>query len=232
MAQKGHFPVRLVLVSKLKPASDILALHQSSSRSEHFGENYVQELTEKAHSLPRSIKWHFIGALQSNKCKALAEGIPNLWCVSSVDSVKKADLLEKGRAALTNSPKENTFDGDGDKPDSLRIKVQINTSGESSKSGVTPGTEAVDLCRHIVEQCPHLKLSGMMTIGAIARSKDSENVNEDFTVLAETRDNVAKELGLEKEALELSMGMSADFATAIQFGATHVRVGSAIFGRR
>jgi uncharacterized pyridoxal phosphate-containing UPF0001 family protein len=72
----------------------------------------------------------------------------------------------------------------------------------------------------------------MMTIGAIARSKDSENVNEDFTVLAETRDSVANELGLEREELELSMGMSADFEAAIGQGSDEVRVGSTIFGER
>ena len=89
----------MILVSKLKPASDILALHTSDTKPAHFGENYVQELTEKADLLPRSIRWHFIGGLQSNKCKNLA-AIPNLWCVSSVDSVKKANGLESGRKAL------------------------------------------------------------------------------------------------------------------------------------
>jgi pyridoxal phosphate enzyme (YggS family) len=220
--------VRLIAVSKLKPATDILSLHQppssaSSTSYTHFGENYVQELLEKSRLLPRSIKWHFIGGLQSNKCKQLAEQISNLWCVSSVDSEKKADQLEKGRAASESAE-------GGEK---LRIKVQVNTSGEESKSGVEP-KDALALCRHIVDKCPHLQLSGLMTIGAIARSKETtpENENEDFVRLRETRDSVAKELGIKEEELELSMGMSSDFEGAIAQGSNEVRVGSEIFGER
>merc|ERR1712137_1244567 len=97
----GSKQIRLIAVSKLKPANDILALHQPPNPTQtHFGENYVQELLEKSKILPRSIQWHMIGGLQSNKCKQLAEQIPNLWCVSSVDSEKKANELEKGRKAL------------------------------------------------------------------------------------------------------------------------------------
>lgn len=219
--------VRLIAVSKLKPANDILALHQppSSPLQTHFGENYVQELLEKAKLLPRSIQWHMIGGLQSNKCKQLAEQIPNLFCVSSVDSAKKANELEKGRKALTEK--------NGNSVDKLRVLVQVNTSGEESKSGVEP-QDALELCRHIIQQCPHLQLAGFMTIGAIARSKamTEENENEDFETLRQTRDKVADELGWEKSRLELSMGMSADFEGAIRAGSDEVRVGSEIFGER
>lgn len=211
-------PVRLVAVSKLKPASDILAIYDAA-RQRHMGENYVQELLEKAETLPRDIQWHFIGQLQTNKCKILAERIPNLWAVESVDSVKKADALEKGRAGLILRAPESP---------KLRVFVQINTSGEESKSGCLP-SEGVVLARHIITACHHLKLQGLMTIGAIARSKASETPNEDFIVLRETRDNIANELGI---ALELSMGMSADFEHAIKMGATNIRVGSTIFGER
>jgi pyridoxal phosphate enzyme (YggS family) len=219
--------VRLIAVSKLKPANDILALHQPSNPTQtHFGENYVQELLEKSKILPRSIQWHMIGGLQSNKCKQLAEQIPNLWCVSSVDSEKKANELEKGRKALVEK--------DGDKVEGkLRVKVQVNTSGEEAKSGVEP-SDTLSLCRHIIEKCPHLQLSGLMTIGAIARSKETtaENENEDFVTLKETRDQVIKELGWGEEQLELSMGMSADFEGAVKMGSDEVRVGSQIFGER
>lgn len=217
--------VRLIAVSKLKPANDILALHQPSSPTHtHFGENYVQELLEKSKLLPRSIRWHMIGGLQSNKCKQLAEQIPNLWCVSSVDSEKKANELEKGRKALLEK------DSDAEK---LRIMVQVNTSGEDSKSGVEPA-DTVSLCRHIIEKCPHLQLTGLMTIGAIARSRATtpDTENEDFIALREVRDKVAKELGWEESKLELSMGMSADFEGAIKQGSDEVRVGSQIFGER
>lgn len=219
-------PVRLVAVSKLKPANDILALHQAPHRLLHFGENYQQELLQKSLLLPREIRWHFIGALQTNKCKPLAEQIPNLWCVESVDTQKKLDQLEKGRQALCEHEP-------GYKGVPLRVFVQVNTSGEEAKSGCEPG-DAAALCRHVIEKCPHLKLQGVMTIGAIARSqaaKEGEE-NEDFVKLREVRDAVAKELKVGPEELELSMGMSEDFESAIRCGSNEVRVGSTIFGQR
>ena len=215
-------------VSKLKPASDILALHAPGTLQHlHFGENYVQELQQKATMLPRSVRWHFIGGLQTNKCKALAEQVPNLWAVESVDAAKKADALEKGRRTLAEQ------DGTAVR-ERLRVFVQVNTSGEENKGGVEPGEEAQALCRHIREQCPHLQLQGLMTIGAIARSvaaKDGEG-NEDFSVLETERSSICKALGLEERELELSMGMSHDYEDAIRQGSDEIRVGSTIFGER
>ncbi|KAK3118015.1 hypothetical protein LTR53_000051 [Teratosphaeriaceae sp. CCFEE 6253] len=221
----GGRKVRLIAVSKLKPANDVLALHQDPSKHLDFGENYAQELTEKAGLLPKTIQWHMIGALQTNKCKPLAEQVANLYCVSSVDTAKKADALEKGRAALAEKQELGR---------KLRVLVQVNTSGEAEKSGVEPG-EIVGLCQHVREKCPHLQLAGLMTIGAIARSQQAstaEDVNEDFVALRETRDRVAKELGIDASELELSMGMSADFEAAIGQGSDEVRVGTTIFGDR
>lgn len=165
-----------------------------------------------------------IGGLQSNKCKQLAEQIPNLWCVSSVDSVKKANELEKGRKALIEKDEG---------AEKLRVMVQVNTSGEAEKSGVEP-VDTTALCRHVIDKCPHLQLLGLMTIGAIARSKatSEESGNEDFETLREVRDRVVGELGWEEGTLELSMGMSADFEGAIRAGSDEVRVGSQIFGER
>ena len=219
-------PVRLVAVSKLKPANDILALHQAPHSHLHFGENYQQELLQKSLLLPREIRWHFIGALQTNKCRPLAEQIPNLWCVESVDSQKKADQLEKGRSALVEKLPEL-------KETPLRIFVQVNTSGEEEKSGVEP-EDTGGLCSHVRERCPHLKLQGLMTIGAIARSTglSEGKENEDFVKLKEIRDLVAEGLELDKSSLELSMGMSEDFESAIRCGSDEVRVGSTIFGER
>lgn len=212
-------------VSKLKPANDILALHQAPAQHAHFGENYAQELTQKAALLPRTIQWHFIGGLQSGHCKALAR-IPNLFCVSSVDTAKKAGLLSNARAALRAQDPEAV--------PPLAVHVQVNTSGEASKSGCAPGDETVALCREVVERCPGLQLLGLMTIGAIARSKATtpENKNEDFVALKEQRDLVAQALGLKPAMLELSMGMSDDFEGAITEGSGEVRVGSTIFGQR
>ncbi|EON96270.1 putative family pyridoxal phosphate enzyme protein [Phaeoacremonium minimum UCRPA7] len=220
---KGR-PVRLVAVSKLKPVNDILALHQEPTKQSHFGENYAQELGQKAQLLPKSIQWHFIGGLQSSHCKTIAK-IPNLWCVSSVDTLKKAQLLNKTRGDLIAAEPA---------VQKLNIHVQVNTSGEESKSGCAPGADTVALCRAIADDCPHLQLLGLMTIGAIARSVATtpENENEDFVLLREQRDLVAKELGLEESKLELSMGMSEDFEGAITMGSHEVRVGSTIFGQR
>jgi PLP dependent protein len=160
-------------------------------------------------------------------CKPLGK-IPNLWCVSSIDTFKKAQLLNKSRGEFLEANPQAT-------PGSSKINVhvQVNTSGESSKSGCEPGQDVVSLCRAVESECPHLHLLGLMTIGAIARSKATtpENENEDFMTLEEQRDLVQKELGLARE-LELSMGMSEDFEGAIAMGSGEVRVGSTIFGER
>lgn len=224
-------PVRLVAVSKLKPASDILALFSSqqddsSHRSQlHFGENYMQELLEKSKILPQGIRWHFIGALQSNKCVSLARDVEGLWAVEGVDSSKKADRLNKGWGEKAHNDSVN---------ERLRVFVQVNTSGEDSKSGVEP-SEALSLCQHIRDNCEGLKLQGLMTIGAIARSKatTSDNENEDFIVLRDVRDQIMSQLNIpDADTLELSMGMSEDFEGAIVQGSDEVRIGSTIFGTR
>lgn len=242
--------LRLVAVSKLKPVSDILALHRPSlpphdhsqtpqdahrEKSEytpqtHFGENYVQELLEKSRLLPASIKWHFIGGLQSNKCTMLARDVKGLWAVESVDSVKKAKALEKGWKERKTREKERQ---EGEE-EQLRVFVQINTSGEESKSGVEPkSNDLLSLCRLIRDECPHLRLQGLMTIGAIARSKATtpETENEDFVKLQENRGWLVDEHGFDA-GLELSMGMSDDFEGAIVQGSDEVRVGTTIFGAR
>ncbi|KAJ5675740.1 hypothetical protein N7462_008637 [Penicillium macrosclerotiorum] len=229
-------PVRLVAVSKLKPASDIHALHQPPTSQHHFGENYLQELLEKSRLLPPSIKWHFIGGLQSNKCVTLARDVRGLWAVESVDSEKKATLLNKGRSERAPDAEEDTArQASGETDLRLRIYVQVNTSGEDNKAGIEPSA-APGLARFIREKCPLLKLQGVMTIGAIARSKatTAETENEDFVCLRETRDRIVSELGLTgaDAELELSMGMSSDFEGAIALGSDQVRVGTTIFGDR
>ena len=108
-------PVRLVAVSKYIPPEAIKIAYSAGQR--HFGENYIQELINKASELPDDIKWHFIGALQSNKCKLLVEQVKNLWCVETVDTEKKARLLEAGAAIV-------------DRKELLKVFVQVNTSGE------------------------------------------------------------------------------------------------------
>lgn len=145
--------------------------------------------------------------------------------MSSVDTSKKAQLLNTARTNLLSSRPSLQR---------LSVHVQVNTSGEDAKSGCAPGPDTVALCREIVESCPSLNLLGLMTIGAIARSKatTAETENEDFVTLKQQRDLVAKELGLGEDSLEMSMGMSEDFEGAIKLGSSEVRVGSTIFGQR
>lgn len=202
---------KLVCVSKLKPASDIQALYDAGYR--HFGENYVQELIEKSKVLPKDIKWHFIGGLQTNKCKDLAKNIDNLYAVETIDSIKKLNKLNDQRSQ-TEFPVINIY-------------IQVNTSGEELKSGCPPG-EVVELATFIKEKCPKLNLEGLMTIGSIANSK-SDAENEDFKTLVKCASEVESLLG---GTLQLSMGMSSDFEEAIRQGSTSVRVGSNIFGSR
>ena len=170
--------------------------------------------------------------------------------MESVDSVKKARLLDKGRGEMRTAEDEQSKGSDGvrngdaeaaagdggkDEEKRLRVFVQVNTSGEESKSGVEPKSdELMEVCRVVRDECENLRLQGLMTIGAIARSRatTAETENEDFITLRENRDWVAEKLGLGNEELELSMGMSEDFEGAIVMGSDEVRVGSTIFGER
>eukprot|EP00700_Malawimonas_jakobiformis_P003901 EC726839.1.p1 GENE.EC726839.1~~EC726839.1.p1 ORF type:complete len:242 (+),score=46.33 EC726839.1:90-815(+) len=206
-AVASHMP-RLVAVSKLKPASDIQDAYNAGQR--HFGENYVQELVSKASELPADIKWHFIGPLQSNKAKALV-AVPNLFMVESVHSAKIASSLDKACAAIQRAE--------------LGVFVQVNTSGEDTKSGVEP-QQCLALVQHVIGSCPRLRFKGLMTIGS------PQTPEADFKVLVECRQTVSAALQLPVDAIELSMGMSDDFERAIAAGSTNVRVGSLIFGHR
>lgn len=204
--------IRLVAVSKTKPVEALQEAYDAGQRV--FGENYVQEMLEKAPLLPKDISWHFIGHLQSNKVKAVLEGVPNLAMVETVDTIKLADKLNTAWANTGRQPP-------------LSVMVQVNTSGEESKYGVEPA-DVVPLATHIASKCPQLRLAGLMTIGM----PDYTSRPENFKLLSECRDAAAKALGLEPSSLELSMGMSGDFEQAVEMGSTNVRVGSTIFGAR
>ncbi|KAJ9117053.1 hypothetical protein QFC22_004712 [Naganishia vaughanmartiniae] len=244
--QSGKSP-RLVAVSKLKPASDIKALYDLGYR--HFGENYIQELVDKSSILPTDIQWHFIGNLQSNKAKQLVHGVPEgaLWVVETLASEKTAGLLEKAVAARGDDAR-------------LQVYIQVNTSQEDVKSGVDPlleGSAASDtakehelikLATYILEECPHLHLLGLMTIGSFTASHDPTKPNPDFQLLSTTRrelftyftqhappsikQTIKEKLPNAEKGWELSMGMSADFESAVKQGTSGVRVGTRIFGER
>ncbi|KAL9243496.1 hypothetical protein vseg_017375 [Gypsophila vaccaria] len=203
--------VKVVAVSKTKPVSILREVYDAGHRC--FGENYVQELVEKAPQLPDDIEWHFIGNLQSNKVKPLLSGVPSLGMVESVDDEKIANRLDRVVGDLGRSP--------------LKVLVQVNTSGEESKFGVEP-SGCVDLARHVHLNCPNLEFSGLMTIGML----DYTSTPENFKTLARCRTEVCSALEIEEEQCELSMGMSSDFEQAIEMGSTIVRIGSTIFGAR
>lgn len=210
-AAQGGRNVELVAVSKTKPADLLQAAYDANQR--HFGENYVQELAQKSEVLPSDIKWHFIGALQSNKAKTLV-GVKNLFVVESVDREKTASALDKAVRNVGRSEK-------------LKVMVQVNTSGEESKAGCEPGKSA-DLASFVDKQCESLELIGLMTIGA----PDTSDEPKAFKVLRSEREAVAQRLGCSAQSLTLSMGMSGDMEAAIRMGSDSVRVGSAIFGAR
>ncbi|KDD74108.1 alanine racemase [Helicosporidium sp. ATCC 50920] len=209
---KHAHPPRLVAVSKLQPVAALEAAYSAGHRC--FGENYAHELAEKAAVLPKDVQWHFIGHLQSNKVKALVEGVSNLAVVETVDSIKLANKLDAAVAA-------------SDRCEPLRVFVQVNTSGEESKSGVDPAG-VCDLAHHVFTHCANLRFGGLMTIGM----PDYTSKPENFDCLNVCRIAVCQALGLPPEQVELSMGMSGDFEAAAEMGSTNIRVGSTIFGTR
>ncbi|MBV8502004.1 MAG: YggS family pyridoxal phosphate-dependent enzyme [Paucibacter sp.] len=200
--------VTLLAVSKTFSATDIREAHAAGAR--RFGENYVQEGLEKIQALAdlrADIEWHLIGPLQSNKTRPVAEAFD--W-VHSVDRLKIAQRLSEQRPGAM-AP--------------LNVCIQVNISGEASKSGAAPG-EVPALARAIA-QLPRLRLRGLMAVPEPAA--DLESQREPHRALARLqRELVADGLALDT----LSMGMSADLEAAIFEGATLVRVGTAIFGKR
>ncbi|KAI3633935.1 hypothetical protein MIR68_007539 [Amoeboaphelidium protococcarum] len=220
--------VQLVAVSKRKPMSDILQLYHAGHRD--FGENYVQELIEKAQECPKDIRWHFIGSLQSNKAKMLCK-IPNLFAVESVDSIKIADALSKAMAKERDSGEVQR--------EPLQVFIQVNTSGEESKGGVEP-SQLLDVATHIMKECPQLTLRGLMTIGSREHSLADGTLNPDFECLLKCKQDLQQALQMQENVpnlrqpiqLQLSMGMSSDYEHAIEMQSNQVRVGSTIFGAR
>ena len=206
-AGRAPTDVTLVAVSKTFPAESVCAAYNAGQR--HFGENYVQEGCAKIDALSHldGAVWHFIGPLQSNKSRMVAERFD--W-MHSVDRESIARRLSEQRPA-------------GKAP--LRVCIQVNVSGEESKSGVEPA-DVLPLARAIAA-LPNLELRGLMAIPAPA--DDAVVQRAPFATLRRIRDDLA---GHGIDLPDLSMGMSADYPAAVQEGATLVRIGSAIFGAR
>ncbi len=198
--------VRLIAVSKTKPAEAIRAAYAAGQRD--FGENYVQELVEKADALRdlTAIRWHAIGQLQRNKAKFVAR------VATLVHAVDRADLAaELGKRAAAES---RTID----------VLIEVNVAGEATKGGCPPGD--VGRVLDAIAKEPSLRARGLMTMAPFF--DDAELARPSFAALRELRERHGGAAALP----ELSMGMSHDFVVAIEEGATLVRVGTAIFGAR
>jgi pyridoxal phosphate enzyme (YggS family) len=207
-ANRSPDAVRLLAVSKTFPAEDVRAAFEAGQRA--FGENYVQESIVKIEALAdlrAQIEWHFIGPLQSNKTRPVAEQFD--W-VHSVDRLKIAQRLSEQR------------------PDSLaplNVCLQVNVSGEASKSGV-PLEDAPALASEIAA-LPKLRLRGLMSIPEPVEGLEAQRAQH------RTLRQLHEALCAQGLALDtLSMGMSADLEAAVLEGATIVRIGTAIFGKR
>ncbi|NBI42170.1 YggS family pyridoxal phosphate-dependent enzyme [[Haemophilus] felis] len=202
--------VKLLAVSKTKPVSAILEAHQAGQLA--FGENYVQYGVEKIQHFQQqgiTLEWHFIGALQSNKTRLVAEHFD--W-VQTVERTKIADRLNEQRPYY-QSP--------------LNVLIQINVSDEQSKSGIQ-AKDMLALAEHITH-LPNLKLRGLMAIPA--PTKNPEEQKQAF----QTMQNLFIQLqqALPSQQIDtLSMGMTDDMQMAIECGSTMVRIGTAIFGAR
>jgi pyridoxal phosphate enzyme (YggS family) len=198
--------IRLLAVSKTKPVDAILEAARAGQRD--FGENFVQEGLEKIQKCGRDdLIWHFIGHLQSNKTRTVAEHFQ--W-VHTVDRLKIARRLSDQRPPLAPE---------------LNVCIEVNVDAEASKSGVSPA-ELTALAREVAA-LPRLKLRGLMCLPAIRHGFEEQR--KPFARLRALLEVLNGEgLGLDT----LSMGMSADYAAAIHEGATIVRLGTAIFGAR
>lgn len=194
---------RLIAVSKTKPAASVTAAYQAGQRA--FGENYVQELVSKATELHQldGIEWHFIGPIQSNKTKDIA--LYADW-VHSIDRLKIAERLSAQRP-LDKAP--------------LQVLLQVNISGEESKSGIEP-TDLISLAAQVAK-LPQLKLQGLMAIPEPGKGAEAFAQMQKLSLHLQQQHPDAK---------ELSMGMSDDWQDALRFGSTMIRLGTAIFGAR
>lgn len=206
---RGVRKVTLIAVSKTQPVEAIEALYSLGHRD--FGENYAQELIDKASQLQSTcpgLRWHFIGHLQTNKVKAV---LPFVHAIHSLDSERLAGEVDK-RWRQHHSGDER-----------LPCFLEVNIDGESSKAGVPPDS-APPLAGTIAESYGALKLEGLMAIPAAA---DAATVQKSFAALRELEHKCRPHT-----TGGLSMGMSGDFELAIPEGATHIRVGTALFGPR
>lgn len=200
----------LVAVSKTKPAEDILELYQLGQRD--FGENYVQELTDKYALLPKDIHWHFIGHLQSNKVKQIA---PFVHLIHGVDSLKL--LQEINKQALRNNRV-------------VSVLLQVHIAQEETKFGLDEKELASVLATAQIAALNNICVKGLM--GMASLTEDSAVVQKEFQYLKSLYDKYAQLPIPHSQFHHLSMGMSNDYPSALANGSNMVRIGSLLFGAR
>lgn len=202
--------VTLVAVSKTKPVSDIIELYRLGQRD--FGENYVQELTEKQPALPADINWHFIGHLQSNKVKYIAAFVQ---LIHGVDSLKLLQEIDK------QARRHNRI---------ISVLLQLHIAREETKFGLDEKELEQLLQDPALDQMENIQIAGLM--GMASFSNDETLVRAEFRSLREIFDRFRP---LERKNVKLkilSMGMSGDYEWALQEGTTMLRIGSLLFGAR
>lgn len=210
---KKHIPenVKLVAVSKTKPASDIEEAYNAGQRI--FGENKAQELSAKAEVLPKDIEWHFIGHLQTNKVKYIA---PVVSLVHAVDSLKLLKEINK-QAANNNRV--------------IDCLLQFHIAEEATKFGLSRNEADELLQSDGFAKLNNIRIIGVM--GMATYTSDKEQIKREFDNLVKYKNSIKEQYFIGKDYFkEVSMGMSGDYKIAIQEGSTMVRVGSLIFGER
>ncbi|MCI8824491.1 MAG: YggS family pyridoxal phosphate-dependent enzyme [Lachnospiraceae bacterium] len=207
-AGRNENEVTLIAVSKTKPVCDIEELYRYGVRE--FGENKVQELCDKYEKLPKDIKWHMIGHLQRNKVKYL---IDKVEMIHSVDSVRLAKTIEEEAAK---------------KQLTINILIEVNVAEEESKFGLKY-EETLNMIKEISDFA-HIQIRGLMTIAPFTKTEEDNRIY--FKKLKKLAVDIDSK-NIHNVSMDfLSMGMTGDYHTAIEEGATHVRVGTAIFGER
>lgn len=205
--QLTHRNIVLVAVSKTKPVKEIMELYQLGHRD--FGENYVQELVQKAEQLPKDIRWHFIGHLQSNKVKMIA---PFIHLIHGVDSYKLLKEINKQGEKINRV---------------INCLLQVHIAQEETKFGLDE-TELNQLMNQLArEPLKYVSVKGLM--GMASFTEDMYKVRSEFQQL---KSIFNKLITHNSQLITLSMGMSADYKIAIEEGSTMVRIGSLIFGER
>ena len=209
IADLGSHHVTLVAVSKTKSVEEIKELYDLGQKD--FGENYVQEVTEKQSQLPNDIRWHFIGHLQSNKVKQITSFI---HLIQSVDSLKLLQEINK----------------QGKKNDRvIDCLLQVHIAQEETKFGLDEN-ELNDLLNNSISQYQNIRICGLM--GMASLTDDMEKVKSEFKYLRSIFEKHAKLQTSNFKLQTLSMGMSSDYFVAIEEGSNMVRIGSLIFGAR